>query len=298
VATFLTGADLIGYNNPARFGPKGALLPNGEPKPGRHNAVRLPLTFCAPALFNYYWTHVTGFTLTYNDFDYTGMVFRVEESYSSKEHVRQLPPGFGASGGRREFDPFTQKLMRENFHTSTQVWRSMVGFDLLRSFQFFRYIPGIHRSFYEQAWFLSGQWLMQNNWNNQANPLCYVVDNGGNGTTKEQAEALSAADGKRHYSNPQCRTYHWNHLFTLGFANQGLFGSRLETRNAVVLEPRDQDMLLYSQWWWRNVMGYENVELSMGVAWYPSSGMSQGWTGLQHWADRDQVWFEFTYYLL
>jgi hypothetical protein len=66
----------------------------------------------------------------------------------------------------------------------------------------------------------------------------------------------------------------------------------------VVLEPRSQDWLLYSQWWWRNVMGYENVELSMGVAWYPSSGMSQGWTGLQHFADRDQLWFEFTYYLL
>jgi len=40
------------------------------------------------------------------------------------------------------------------------------------------------------------------------------------------------------------------------------------------------------------------VELSMGVAWYPSSGASQGWTGLQHFADRDQLWFEFTYYLL
>jgi hypothetical protein len=174
----------------------------------------------------------------------------------------------------------------------------MVGFDLLRSYQFFRYIPFLHHSFYDQAWFLTGQWLMQNQMDNVANPLCYVVDNGGNGVTEQQAKALRAQDGKNHYSNPQCRRYRWNHLFTLGFVNQGLFASRVETRNAVVLEPRSQDWLLYSQWWWRNVMGYENVELSMGVAWYPSSGMSQGWTGLQHFADRDQLWFEFTYYLL
>ena len=105
-------------------------------------------------------------------------------------------------------------------------------------------------------------------------------------------------DGKRHYSNAQCRNYHWNHLFTLGFANQGLFASRVESRNAVVFEPRAQDWLLYSQWWWRNVLGFKNVELSGGVAWYPGSSMSQGWSGLYAFADRDQVWLEFTYYLL
>jgi hypothetical protein len=298
VSTLLVGADLIGYNHPDRFGPNGALQANGDAKPGKHNSVRPPLTFCAPATFNYAWSHVTGFTATYNDFDYTGMVFRLEQSFSSKEHMRHLPAGFGAAGGRREFDPLDDFTFSQSYHNYTRVWRSMVGFDLLRSFQFFRYIPGIHRSFYEQSWFLSGQWLMENRWDNVANPLCYVVDNAGNGVTEEEAKALSAADGKPHYSNPQCRVYRWNHLFTLGFANQGLFGSRVETRNAAVFQPRDKDWLLYSQWWWRNVVGYENVELSMGVAWYPSSGMSQGWTGLQHFADRDQVLFEFTYYLL
>jgi hypothetical protein len=301
VATLLIGADLIGYNHPDRFGPKGALVGDGitgEPKPGRHQATRQNTSFCAPALFNYYWTHVMGFTGTYNDFDYTGAIFRFEQSYSTKEHIRKLPAGFGASGGRQEPAPFSSFVFKENYHTSTGVWRSMLGFDLLRSYKFFSYIPFLHRSFSEQAWFLSGQWLMENRWNNLANPLCYVVDNGGNGTTKEQAKALSAADGKRHYSSSQCRVYRWNHLLTLGFANQGLFGSRLETRNAVVLEPREKDWLLFSQWWWRNVLGYPNIELSAGVAWYPSSGMSQGWTGLQHWADRDQFWAEFTYYLL
>ena len=174
----------------------------------------------------------------------------------------------------------------------------MVGFDLLKSVPSFKYIPFLHHSFSDQAWFFTGQWLMQNKWSNVANPFCYVVDNAGNGLTKQDAKALSRRDGKRHYGNAQCRNYRWEHLFTLAAVNQGLFASRLETRNAVALEPRSQDMLLFSQWWWRNVLGYEQIELSVGVAWYPGSSMSQGWTGLYAFADRDQFWFEMTYYLL
>ena len=184
------------------------------------------------------------------------------------------------------------------YHTYTPIWRSMVGFDLTRSYQFFKYIPYIHHSFYDQSWFLSGQWLMMHRFSNVANPFCYVVDNPGNGLTREAAAAKSAQTGKRYYSNPQCRNYRWNHLFTLGFSNQGLFASRVETRNAVAFEPRAKDWLLFSQWWWRNVMGFENIELSAGVAWYPGSSMSQGWSGLWAFADRDQFWFEFTYYIL
>jgi hypothetical protein len=298
VATLLVGADLIGYNHPDRFGPKGALDAQGNAKRGKHNAVRPPLTFCAPASFANTFSHVAGFTGTYNDFEYTGMVFRLEQSYSSKEYVRHLPSGFGGAAGRRFEAPLDNLTYSGNYHEFTSIWRSMVGFDLLKSVPSFRYVPFLHKSFADQAWFFTGQWLMQSQLENVANPLCYVVDNGGNGITKQEAKRRAREDGFKHYSNSQCRRYRYNHLLTLAAANQGLFASRVETRNAVVFEPRAQDMLLYSQWWWRNVMGFENVELSMGVAWYPSSGMSQGWTGLQHWADRDQVWFEFTYYLL
>src|SRR5712691_10568286 len=132
VATLLIGADLIGYDNPIRFGPKGALLPNGDAKPGRHNAARPAMTFCAPGIFDHTWTHITGFTGTYNDFDYTGMVFRLEESLSTKEHMRHIPAGFGEAGGRRHLDPLDNATYKENFHNDSRVWRSMVGFDLLR----------------------------------------------------------------------------------------------------------------------------------------------------------------------
>jgi hypothetical protein len=295
-STLLTGADLFGYNNPQRFrrnNPNGALADNGAPLPGQHQAVRVPVTFCAPAKHDFLRSHVSGFTLTYNDFDYTGMVFRVEQSYSTKEPIRYAAPGFGPNAALG-IKPF---VIKDDIDKTTGVWRSMIGFDLLRSYKFFSYIPFLHRSFSEQAWFLSGQWLMENNWNNVANNFCQNVDNIGNGITKEQAEARTA-QGLKTYSNPRCRRYRWNHLLTLGFANQGLFGSRLETRNAVVYEPRDKQYLLFSQWWWRNVLGYQNVELSAGVAWYPGSGIGESWTGIQHFADRDQFWAEFTYYLL
>ena len=195
-----------------------------------------------------------GFTSTYNDFDYTGIVFRVQ-SFSTKEHVRKLPTGTG-----RNVDLTGETAARNtafsinsNYHTYSSVWRSMVGFDLLRT------ISSLVISFsaslvLDQAWFLLGQWLMKNQWDNVANPLCYVVDNAGNGITRE-AKALSRQDGKRHYSNSQCRVHRWEHLFTLGFANQGLFASRVESRNAVVYEPRAKDWLVFSQWWWRNVLG-------------------------------------------
>jgi hypothetical protein len=304
-ATILVGADLNGYNNPSRYrknNPNGVLDDNGEPLPGKHNAVRLPRTDCFPANYHWNWTNIFGFTSTYNDFDYTGAIFRFEESFSTKEYVRHLPLGSGRNGVNPPTgDAATQLFnnsVNKDYHNYTGVWRSMVGFDLLRSIPAFKYIPGIHRSFYEQAWFLSGQWLMKNQWDNIANPLCYVVDNGGNGLTREAAAALSAQDGKRHYGNAQCRNYRWEHLFTLGLANQGLFGSRLETRNAVAFEPRAKDWLLFSQWWWRNVLGYPAVELSAGVAWYPGSSMSQGWSGLYAFHDRNQLWAEFKYYLL
>ena len=304
VATILAGADLAGYNNPARFrsnNPRGALDDNGVPVRGRHGAVRAPVTQCFPA--NYHWTrtHVIGFTSTYNDFDYTGAVFRIEQSFSTKEYVRKLPLGTGRNAfltDPKVLAKLTDFSINKDYHTYTGVWRSMVGFDLLKSVPSFRYLPFLHHSFADQAWFFSGQWLMKNQWNNVANPLCYVVDNPGNGLTKEAAAEKTRQTGHRFYSTPQCRNYRWNHLFTLAAVNQGLFASRVETRNAIVFEPRAKDWLLFSQWWWRNVLGYENIELSTGVAWYPGSSMSNGWSGLWGFADRDQFWFEMTYYML
>ena len=290
--TTLIGADLLGYNNPQRFRSRnrnGALDNNGAPVAGRHNAVRPLRTDCLTGQHDYIWTHVPGFTMTYNDFDYTGAVFRVEQSFSTKETIRKNPSKAGPQ--------LLSRLRSDGFDSVTGVWRSMVGFDLLKSVPSFRYIPFLHHSFSDQAWFFTGQWLMQNHLNNVSNNFCQNVDKAGNQYTEAEVKADRAA-GLRSYSTPSCRRYRWNHLFTLAMANQGLFASRVETRNAVVLEPRSMDWLLFSQWWWRNVLGYENIELSTGVSWYPGSSQSHSWSSLQHYASRDQFWFEFTYYLL
>jgi Protein of unknown function (DUF1302) len=289
--TILVGADLFGYNFPGRYksnNRKGALGANGNPLgKGSHNAARPLRTQCLAAQHDYVWTHVPGFTLTYNDFEYTGMVFRVEQSFSTKEVMRKNPTTPGQK----------LQLVTDNFDRYTGVWRSMVGFDLLRSVPAFRYIPFLHRSFADQAWFFTGQWLMQNHWNNLSNNLCQNVDDAGNQYSDKQVRVDRAA-GLRSYSSPKCSRKRWNHLFTIAAVNQGLFASRVETRNAFVFEPRGQQTLLFSQWWWRNVLGYPNVELSTGVAWYMGSNQSHSWSSIQHFSDRDQFWFEFTYYLL
>ena len=218
-----------------------------------------------------------------------------ERSLSTKEVIRQLPGGFGA----RAAEPILAKSIQQNFHRFTPVWRSMLGFDLIRSIPSFRYIPGIHHSFYDQAWFLSGQWLMENYQDNVANNICQNSDNIGNGLTQQEADAFRAANpGLRVYSNPRCKRYRWNHLFTLVLANQGLFASRWETRNAIAYEPRAQQYFLYTQNWWRNVLGNPNLELSMGAIWIPSSYHDVSWSSINYYAWRDQFWFEFTYYLL
>lgn len=294
VSTVLLGADLLGYNTPDRSGPNGALDANGNAKPGKHHAARPPITFCLPAEFVYTWTHVPGFTATYNDFEYTGAVLRLEQSFSTKEVIRRYPELFD----RRRGDAATKKLLSDDFDRYTGVWRSMVGFDLFKSIPLFRYIPGIHPSFYTQAWFITGQWLMENYQNNVANNICSNHDNIGGVTEKMVRDFETANPGLRAYPNSQCRRYRWNHLFTLALGTNGLFGSRVETRNAIAYEPRSQQYLLYTQNWWRAVLGIPALELSFGVAWYPSSSLASSWSALNHFADRDQFWFEFTYYLL
>ncbi len=290
--TILVGADLLGYNYPGRFranNRNGALKADGNPTAKRHNARRPAETRCYTGQHDYLWSHVPGFTLTYNDFEYTGMIFRAEQSFSTKETIRSNPVKAGPD--------LLNRLGTDGFDRTTGVWRSMVGFDLLKSIPSFKYIPFLHKSFSDQAWFISGQWLMQNHWNNVANNFCQNVDKAGNQYTKEEVRADRRA-GIRSYSTPSCKRDRWNHLLTLGIGNQGLFASRVETRNAIVFEPRRHQTLLFSQWWWRNVLGYQNVELSTGVGWWTGSNQNHSWSSFQHFADRDQFWFEFTYYLL
>ena len=72
-ATYLIGVDMYGFSQ------------DGNPNNDRNDS------FCFQTGHYYPWTNVFGFTLTYNDFDYTDSVFRVEQSWSTNE-----PRNFGS----------------------------------------------------------------------------------------------------------------------------------------------------------------------------------------------------------
>ena len=60
----------------------------------RH-ATRSSTTICTDGFSRQRrYTRVVGFTATYNDFDYTGAVFRLEQSYSTKEALNKKVFGY------------------------------------------------------------------------------------------------------------------------------------------------------------------------------------------------------------
>ena len=67
IASNFIGVDMYGYSQ------------DGNPNNDRGS------TACFDVGHFYPWTNVFGFTLTYNDFDYTGAVFRLEQSWSTNE---------------------------------------------------------------------------------------------------------------------------------------------------------------------------------------------------------------------
>ena len=87
-ASFFSGVDMYGYSQ------------DGNPNNDRN------ATACFEVAHWHPWTNVFGFTVTYNDFDYTGAVFRLEQSWSTNE-----PRNFGGSNyGGRDQAHFDAKL--------------------------------------------------------------------------------------------------------------------------------------------------------------------------------------------
>ena len=80
-ATYLVGVDLYGFSQ------------DGNPNNDRNDS------FCFQTGHYYPWTNVFGFTLTYNDFDYTGAVFRVEQRWSTNEPRNFGPAAQAVAGG-------------------------------------------------------------------------------------------------------------------------------------------------------------------------------------------------------
>ncbi len=113
---------------------------------------------CLRATFWYPWTHIVGFTATYNDNDFTGAVFRMEQSISSKEPRNGVPPLAGPRAGSFP----TARDFATDGRRDTMVWRSMIGFDYLRSIglKMARSLPSPFNSLLGQdQWLLSMQFF-------------------------------------------------------------------------------------------------------------------------------------------
>jgi hypothetical protein len=115
-------------------------------------------TGCELVGFWYPWEHILGATATYNDFDFTGAIFRLEASFATKEPRTSVPPLGGDRAGQfptaRDFDTHLKR--------TTQVYRSMIGFDYLRTLwprppDFIRNSP-FGTLFYDQ-WFFTFQFF-------------------------------------------------------------------------------------------------------------------------------------------
>jgi hypothetical protein len=225
-------------------------------------------TGCLTVPFWYPWTHIFGFTLTYNDFDYTGMIFRLEQSYSTKEPRNGVPPLAGVRRGdfpgTRDFDTSGKR--------STQVWRSMVGFDYLRAFP--QYAPSFVKPYkYLRTWFYD-QWFM---------------------TFQFLNEYYSHADGQIGLLDSVTdRMHHFNPLLTYvmtGFFLNNVFRPWI----AVGYDVNDRFPLLWLQ---GTYFLTPRLALRIGEILYLGSRHAESFVFLHKYADRDTLFFRLTYFLL
>ena len=224
-------------------------------------------TGCQPIAFWYPWTHIIGLTATYNDYKYTGAVFRMEQSFSTKEPRNGVPPLAGPRAGdfprQRDFDT--------NGIRDTPVWRSMVGFDYLRSIGWVaarKWQQPWRSLFGQDQWLISGQFFNEYyaHWRNQIGLTDSVSD----------------------------RQHQWNPIFTTLLT--GFFVSnRLRPLVAFSYEVNHESPILWMQAEYN--LG-ERTSIRIGEILYMGSKNSESPLLLHRYADRDTLFLRFTYYLI
>jgi hypothetical protein len=225
------------------------------------------------------WSHIIGFTLTYNDYDWTGAILRMEQSFSTKEPGEGISPnnpsrveqgcgvtgeGLGCKGvpGSRDFET-------RNVRT-TQMWRSMIGFDYLRSLAPMqaRNFPNPIRSLLADQWFFTAQFL-----------------------TEYRAHADGQVGLTTSFTD---RQQHWHPLLT--FAATGFFmNQRLRPLMAFGYEVNQEFPLAILQ---ADYFLTEKLVVRVGEILYMGSTQSQVNSFLNYYANRDTTYIRLTYFLL
>ena len=293
-ATFFLGVDSYGYSQ------------DGNPNNDRSTTACFDVSHFFP------WTHVFGFTTTYNDFDYTGAVFRLEQSWSTNEVRNRLPTVFrgadqkhydirlqqavdkaiseGKTGSQIPTNPFTDgdgnpcadgtnfcpgpRSRINRIKSGSSIWRSMIGFDLIQSFQSFpgmkwtKKLPG---GIGDQATFYTFQALTTYTNNNRTG----------------LSHAFNAA---------RDRVNRWDQLYTV--ATSGFyFRGKLEPLLAFAYSVNAKHPLILAQTYWHGLF-FRNLDLFVGSTMYLGSRNRVDGTALNIWAERDSFWFRLQYYLL
>lgn len=221
------------------------------------------------------WTHIIGFTLNYND-DFTGLVFRMEQSLSTKE-PRQIsnnsPERLLAE--RNHPGDLTRLAVpnARDFETRakryTQVWRSMIGFDSTSSLAA-RYGKGLSNPLLRSL--LTDQWVISFQFLNQYDAHADHVDNSASFTNRYQT---------------------WNPFFTL--SGTGFFlHQTFRPLWAVAFDPNQLTPLFYVQ---AAYFMTPKLELKVGEILYAGSKSAEDGGGLHYYADRDTLFFRLTYFL-
>ncbi len=254
---------LAPLHGPRQSPPGGGLPPTG---PG--STYRNPFTGCEDVQFWYPWQHIIGATATYNDFSNTGAIFRLEASFVTKEPRSNQPPLAADRAGQfpTKYD-FESHLKRQ-----TQVVRTMVGFDYLRTIWqqpplWLRQTPILGSLMYDQ-WFFTFQFF--NEYHAHADRIWGLL--------------LSSTDRMQHF-NP-----------VLTYVMTGFFDkNRLRPFIAAGYDVNADFPVL-----WLQAEYYITPKLSLRIAdiEYFGSRNNESFLFLHKYADRDTLFARLTYFIL
>ena len=243
----------------------GSLSPYGYSFPSKSLGAA-----CVPTKLWYPYTHIIGATLTYNDYKYTGFIWRAEESLSTKEPRLKYP---ALAGTRAAQFPNASDFHRGGKET-TQIWRSMIGFDYLRAPFHAGQLPSVlrnvtlTRSLLTDQWFFTFQFFNEY-WSNVSNQL---------------GQDFSLTN----------RHEHWNPMLT--WIMTGFFLH--EKMRPTIAAAYETDTSFPVLWLQVQYFLTPRLQLRVGEVNYMGSAHAENFLFLNKYSDRDTTYLRFTYFFL
>ena len=224
--------------------------------PGGVRDLGSQATLWVPAALWYPRTHIFGGTVTYNDFEWTGAIWRLEVSHQTRDpRITPRPPFLAEREGEFTFDDFSQ-----NFRNTGRTTRMMLGSDLFRSYELLDPILGPG-----QPLFISGQWFLE-----------YKED-----VSNTLGTLLDVHDKQRR----------WNPLYTL-LVQYFFKGGRWVPLLILIY---DQDAKHFAVAPFLEYHPRDWLTVKVGQIWFTGSKLEQSSRFLHTFADRDETFLRVQY---